>query len=60
VVGIVGRGLAGFGAALPTRQVRDSATFGVLALALHPDGHDGSLVPAAGKGFIDAGSGRCH
>ena len=59
-MGTGGRSLAGFGTLKPSSQVRDSATFGVLALTLHPDGYDWRFVPQAGKRFSDAGSDRCH
>jgi acid phosphatase type 7 len=42
-------------------QARDSTTFGVLKLTLHPGGYDWQFVPAAGTGtFTDSGSAPCH
>lgn len=41
-------------------QVRDSRSFGVLRLTLHPGGYDWKFVSAAGDGFHDSGSARCH
>ncbi len=35
-------------------------TFGVLKLALHPDGYDWRFLPEAGGAFTDAGSAACH
>lgn len=41
--------------------VRDTTTFGVLELTLHPGSYDWQFVPAAGSGsFTDSGSGTCH
>ena len=40
--------------------VRDTTTFGLLELTLHPGSYDWQFVPAAGGGFTDAGSGTCH
>ncbi|MDQ1492651.1 MAG: hypothetical protein QOJ23_5165, partial [Actinomycetota bacterium] len=37
-----------------------SQTFGVLTLALHPDGYDWEFVPEAGQSFTDSGSDLCH
>jgi len=42
-------------------EVRDSTTFGVLKLTLHPTSYDWQFVPAAGNGtFTDSGSSACH
>jgi hypothetical protein len=40
--------------------VRNSDTYGVLKLTLHPTGYDWAFVPEPGKGFTDAGSGTCN
>lgn len=40
--------------------VRNSDTYGVLLLSLHPTGYDWRFVPEAGKTFTDSGSGSCH
>jgi len=60
VVGTGGRNHYGFTTIQPNSEVRDSDTFGVLELTLHPSGYDWSFVPEAGKTFTDAGSGTCH
>ena len=44
----------------PNSEVRDSSSFGVLALTLRATGYDWRFVPAAGGSFTDAGSGACH
>jgi hypothetical protein len=41
-------------------EVRNSTTFGVLALTLRPGGYDWRFVPEAGAAFTDSGSGACH
>jgi hypothetical protein len=45
---------------LPNSEVRNSDTFGVLKLTLHPFGYDWAFVPVAGKTFTDSGSNMCH
>jgi hypothetical protein len=67
VVGTGGAGLYGFGRSLKTSEVRESRTFGVLALTLLPTGYDWAFVPAASRPdrpqwrpFTDAGSADCH
>jgi hypothetical protein len=41
-------------------EVRNSNTFGILALTLKPNGYGWRFIPEAGKTFTDAGSGACH
>jgi hypothetical protein len=41
-------------------QVRNSSTFGVLKLTLHPTSYDFAFIPIAGQSFTDSGSGSCH
>jgi chitodextrinase len=42
-------------------EVRDSTTFGILELTLHPTSYEWVFVPAAGSGtFTDSGSAACH
>jgi hypothetical protein len=48
------------GARKPGSEVRDSTSFGVTRLTLHPDGYDWQFVPEAPGGFTDAGSAACH
>jgi Bacterial Ig domain/RTX calcium-binding nonapeptide repeat (4 copies)/Calcineurin-like phosphoesterase len=49
-----------FVTALPTSEVAESQTFGLLALTLRDDGYDWQFLPEAGRSFVDAGSGQCH
>jgi Calcineurin-like phosphoesterase len=44
----------------PNSQARDSTTYGVLELVLHPDRYDWRFVPVLGKHFTDGGSAACH
>jgi Calcineurin-like phosphoesterase len=60
VVGTGGAGLYEFGTPLPTSQIRDSSTFGVLKLTLHDTGYDWEFVPIPNSTFTDSGSGNCH
>ena len=60
VVGTGGIDLRRFVGIKPNSQVRHNRTFGVLALALRPDGYAWRFVPEAGRSFSDAGSGSCH
>jgi len=60
VVGTGGESHYPFGAPLPTSEVRNAETFGVLKLTLHPTSYDWVFVPVAGETFTDSGSGACH
>jgi PKD repeat protein len=60
VVGTGGKNLRSFGTPVANSQVRNSSTFGVLKLTLHPSGYDWQFVPEAGKTFTDSGSSACH
>jgi hypothetical protein len=42
------------------REAANDDTFGVIKLALHPDGYDWRFMPEAGKTYSDAGSAACH
>ena len=44
----------------PNSEVRNSDTFGVLELSLHPTSYDWNFVAEAGKTFTDSGSTACH
>lgn len=59
IVGTGGVGLRGFDHHAPGSLVRESDTFGVLALRLDPGRYSWRFVPV-GDGFHDRGSGRCH
>ncbi len=41
-------------------EVRNTDTFGVLKLTLHPTSYDWQFVPESGKTFTDSGSANCH
>lgn len=60
VVGTGGRDHYGFGKILPNSEARDSTSYGVLKLILHPAGYDWQFVPAAGSTFTDSGNANCH
>jgi hypothetical protein len=60
VVGTGGVSLNTFGTVKPNSQVRNSNTYGVLKLRLHPGSYDWKFVPVAGKTFTDSGTKRCH
>jgi acid phosphatase type 7 len=61
VVGTGGGNLRNFaGDPLPTTEVRNSETWGVLKLTLKSAGYDWEFVPVEGGTFADSGSGSCH
>jgi 3',5'-cyclic AMP phosphodiesterase CpdA len=60
VVGTGGKSLYPFGASLPTTEVRNNTTYGVLKLTLHPESYDWEFVPVEGGSFADSGTARCH
>jgi hypothetical protein len=41
-------------------EVRNTDTYGVLKMTLHPTSYDWQFVPEAGKTFTDSGTGVCH
>ena len=43
----------------PTSEVRNSETWGVLKLTLHPTSYDWEFIPIAGQTFTDSGSAPC-
>jgi Calcineurin-like phosphoesterase len=45
---------------LPTTEIRNDNTWGVLKLTLKPSGYDWEFLPVEGKTFTDSGSGTCH
>ena len=59
-VGTGGAELYEFRTVLPTSEVRDNSTHGVLALTLGDGGYSWEFVPVAGGSFTDSGSGLCH
>ena len=61
IVGTGGRSQSALASTPPTGQEkRNSGTFGVLKLALHPTSYDWQFVPEAGKTFTDSGTQACH
>ena len=60
---VVGTGGANHTSLVGTKlnsEVRNTDTFGVLRLTLHPSGYDWRFVPEAGKTFTDSGTDSCH
>jgi acid phosphatase type 7 len=60
VVGTGGKSHRPFATPLPTSEIRNADTYGVLKLTLHPRGYDWEFLPEAGKSFHDVGSGSCQ
>jgi acid phosphatase type 7 len=60
VVGTGGKNLYEFGTPLPTSEVRNDTSFGVLKLTLHPTAYEWEFIPVAGATFTDRGSTDCH
>jgi acid phosphatase type 7 len=58
--GTGGRSTRVFADPLPTSEVRNTGTFGVLKLTLHPTSYEWQFIPIAGKTFTDSGSATCH
>ena len=59
VVGTGGANHTSIATVAPNSEVRDSTTYGVLRLALHPQGYDWQFVPESGGTFTDSGSEAC-
>ena len=60
IVGTGGANHTSFTTVAANSEVRDSATFGILAVTLHPTSYDWHFLPEAGKTFTDSGSTACH
>ena len=60
IVGTGGANHTSIASVQPNSEVRNTDTFGVLKLTLHPDSYDWQFVPEAGKTFTDSGSAFCH
>jgi hypothetical protein len=60
VVGTGGASLYEFDTPLPSSEVRDSSTFGVLKLTLRTDSYDWEFIPVQGESFTDRGTTNCH
>ncbi len=55
-VGVGGEAHHGLSTTLPTSEVRNDATFGILKFTLHPTSYDWKFFPIAGSTFTDSGS----
>jgi hypothetical protein len=60
VVGTGGANHTTFTTIAANSEVRDSSTFGVLRLTLHPGSYDWQFLAEAGKTFTDSGTATCH
>ncbi|MGD9795053.1 MAG: LamG-like jellyroll fold domain-containing protein, partial [Acidimicrobiia bacterium] len=60
VIGTGGVAPTGFGTVLPSSQVRNSVTNGVVKFTLHEDSYDWEFIPIAGQTFTDSGSTVTH
>jgi acid phosphatase type 7 len=60
VIGTGGANHTSFTTIMANSEVRNSDTFGILQLALHPTSYDWVFVPEAGKTFTDSGTTACH
>lgn len=59
VVGTGGFSLYPFITEEPNSEIRNSTTWGVLKLTLHPTSYDWEFIPIAGQTFTDVGSANC-
>lgn len=59
VAGTGGKSHRPFSAPLPTSELRNDDTYGVLKFTLHPKSYDWQFIPVSGKTFQDSGSGTC-
>ena len=60
IVGTGGANHTSFSRTSANSEVRNSSTYGVLKLDLHPTSYDWTFVPEAGESFTDVGSTACH
>jgi chitodextrinase len=60
IVGTGGANHTSFTTVFANSEVRDSTSFGIMEMTLHPTGYDWNFVPDSGGTFTDAGSGTCH
>jgi len=59
VVGMGGSTHYRFGFPIANSEVRNSDTYGVLKLTLHPESYSWEFIPVAGKTFTDSGTAPC-
>lgn len=60
VVGTGGMSMRPFKSVRPNSEVRETGTWGVLKMVLHPSWYEWVFVPVAGKSFFDTGFAPCH
>jgi hypothetical protein len=60
VVGTGGVNLDGYVTRLPTSEVRNASTYGVLKLTLSRASYSWQFIPIAGESFTDSGTTHCH
>jgi hypothetical protein len=60
IVGTGGVNHDGYVTRLPTTEVRDASTYGVLKLTLNPTSYSWQFIPVAGGAFQDSGNTECH
>jgi hypothetical protein len=60
IVGTGGANHTSIETVVANSQVRNSSTYGVLKLTLHPTSYDWKFLPEAGKTFTDSGTASCH
>jgi chitodextrinase len=60
IVGTGGANHTSFTTIFPNSEIRNSDTFGVLKLTLHPTSYDWQFAPVPGKTFTDSGTQACH
>ncbi len=59
-VGTGGAALQGIGTPIPTSQVQNTSTYGVMKFTLHSTTYDWTFLPIAGSTFTDSGTGTVH
>ena len=59
-VGTGGEGHHGLATTLPTSQVRNDTTFGIMKFTLHATSYDWVFLPIAGSTFTDSGTRSVH
>ena len=59
-MGTGGRNTSSLGSIKPNSLVRNSNTFGILKLVIHPTSYEWEFIPIAGSTFTDSGSANCH
>ena len=60
IVGTGGSNHTSLASIAANSEVRNTDTFGILKLTLHPTSYDWQFVPEAGKTFTDSGTGLCR